>query len=307
LNALADDKKPDDKKPDAGTGIVVVDAKGKENKIKSWQIVAGTQRLGWLAPAEAPDKEVKPKDKDADAPPRRPVRPTARGPEALAFRDDNSTSYAKGVMTYIPLEHLRSVEFDGETQTATVRVATSDKPGDDVILTGTTKYAGVNKLTIEAEVDKGDLGIAAIKYTGGVKNGIKAVRFPSPKPYKAPAGRTASVTVDLEKKDTTPEKVTGLQVLYLTTGGEIVSPILMFKKTIKLDVAKLKKLAVTNLKERELTLSLKDGNEETLTLMDSGELNDKAVKLEGLLAHSPAGWKLYPLHTITAVEFGETK
>src|SRR4051812_43659865 len=44
-----DDKKPDDKKPEAGV-IVIIDSKGKENKVKTWEIVGGTRRLGWLAP-----------------------------------------------------------------------------------------------------------------------------------------------------------------------------------------------------------------------------------------------------------------
>ena len=50
-----------------------------------------------------------------------------------------------------------------------------------VTLTGTTKFTNVNKLTIEAEVDKGELGIAAVKYFGGTPTGIQAVKFPSPK------------------------------------------------------------------------------------------------------------------------------
>src|SRR3954447_7456572 len=61
-----DDKKPDDKKPEAGT-IVIIDAKGKENKLKGWEIVAGTRRLGWLAPPEKEPEEKNPANKEDPA------------------------------------------------------------------------------------------------------------------------------------------------------------------------------------------------------------------------------------------------
>src|SRR5262245_56968449 len=94
LPATGDDKKPDENK--AGE-IIILDAKGKENKLKNWQIVAGTRRLGWLAQddKDRPNDKEKPADKDEPAaPPRKPpLRPAPRGPEALVVRDDNSTAY----------------------------------------------------------------------------------------------------------------------------------------------------------------------------------------------------------------------
>jgi hypothetical protein len=306
--AGADDRKEDkkdDKKPEAKEGIVIIDARGKENKIKNWEIVAGTRRLGWLAP---PLPEEKPEGKDdPDAPPKRPLRPAApRGPEALVFRDENSTVWKDGVLTLIPLERIRAIDYDNEKETVTVKVAGA-KTDDDVSLTGTTEFAGTNKLTIEAEVDKGDLGVAAVKYLGGVKNGIKGIRFPSPKAGAAPAGRTAQVTILQDKNKKTTEKVTDLQALYLTGGGEKLSPILLFKKTIKLDVAKTTKLAVADTRGKEWTVTLKDGNEETLTLLDQGDLDGKLSRLEALVAKVPGGWKLYPLLTIAEISFEDAK
>ncbi len=308
----ADDKKPDDKKPDdkkAEGTLIVIDSRGKENKIKSWEIVAGTRRLGWLAPPLPPEKEPeeKPNDKDepAAAPKRAPARPVARGPEALSFRDENSTGFVNGILTFIPLDTIRQIDFDNEERKATVKVAAA-KADDDVSLTGTTKFADTNKLTIEAEVDKGELGIAAIKYLGGVKNGIQGVRFPSPKTVAEPKGKPATITI-LDGKEKKTEKVFDLQGLYLTGMGEKASPILMFKKTIKLDLGKVKKLILADEKGGDWTVTLMDGTDETLNLIEMGELDGKQAKLQGLLAKVPAGWKLFPLHCVSEVSFEEAK
>lgn len=301
-----EDKKPDDTKPAAEAGtLIIVDAKGKEMKIKGWQIVAGTKRMSWLAPAEPEDKNPKDKDDSAEPPAtRKPAAP--RGPEALIFRDENSTVWADGVQTLIPLENIRSIEFDNEAETATVKVAGA-KAEDDASLTGTTKFRATNKLTIEAEVDKGDLGVAAVKFQGGVKNGIKGVRFPAPKALEAPKGRIATLTIQQDKAKKSTEKVYDLKPLYLTSAGEKASPILMFKKTIKLDVAKITKLVPAEGDEKEWTVTLKDGADETLTLLEDGELDGKPVRLRGFLARTNAGWKIFPILTVTEIQFEDAK
>jgi hypothetical protein len=302
----ADDKKEEKKKEDkpATGGLVIVDARGKEQKLKTWEFVTGTRRLEWLAPPEKKD----PKDKEGEDGPRRPAVRRPQGPEALVFRDENSTGWVDGVLTLIPLDRLRGLDFDEENQTATVRVAAGDKPDADVTLTGTTKYARMNKVTIEAEVDKGELGVAAVKYQGGVKGGIKGIRFPSAKAAPAPAGRPAQVTVNLDGKKQVTEKVTDLQVLYRgLAGGEKLSPILLFKKTVKVPVDKLQKLVAAGGEGAEWQLTLKGGSEETFTLLTTGELDGVRVRLEGLLGKVPAGYKLFPLHTVAEVQFDEAK
>src|SRR5437660_398361 len=68
---------------EAGT-LLVTDSAGKEQKLKTWTLVAGTRHLSWLATA-AP---AKPEKEEEQAPPRRGARPKpAAGPEALAFRE----------------------------------------------------------------------------------------------------------------------------------------------------------------------------------------------------------------------------
>jgi hypothetical protein len=296
-----DDKEKDKEKP-AAPALVVIDGKGKEQKLKTWQFVAGTRRLNWLAP------EVKEESTGKDKPPReKPRRPVPQGPEALVFRDENSTVWKDGVLTLIPVDRIRSIDFDAEAETATVKVA-GDKPDADVTLTGTTKFKGTNKLTIEAEVDKGELGVADVKYLGGVaKGGIKGVRFPPPKAAAAPAGRPAEVVVNLDETKKATEKVFDVQILYRTAGGEKLSPILFFKKTIKLDVAKVKKLVAAGGEGAEWQVTLKDGTEETFTLLTAGELAGTKVELEGFLARVPAGYKLFPIGTVAEIQFDAAK
>jgi len=86
--------------------------------------------------------------------------------------------------------------------------------------------------------------------------------------------------------------------------------VLLFKKTLKLDVAKISKLRASEGKEAdglEWGVTLKDGEEETLTLLPKGMIDDKEAVLEGLLGRVPAGYKLFPMHTIAGVQFDEPK
>ncbi len=301
-------------KPAEPGTLVVIDGNGKEQKLKTWKFVQGTRHLSWLAP-DAPEKE--PGDKEpAKAPPARapkggpkaPAKRPAVGPEALEFRDEHSTTFIKGVLTFIPLDRLRDIEYDKSKDSVTVRVAGGEKPEQDVTLTGSTKFQGINKLTIEAEVDKGTLGVAEVKFFGGTANGIRGIRFPAPKPVAGPAGKAARVTIQDKTKHT--DDVTDVQVLYQLAGGkEVVSPLLFFKKTIKIDVGQLKKLTSTNpgALETVCEVDLKDGTSESLTVLTTPMLDGKEATLEGLLARVPAGYKLYPIHTIAEVEFNAPK
>jgi hypothetical protein len=303
LTVAADEPKP----ADAGT-LVVIDSAGKDQKLKSWKFTAGTRALSWLAPAGA-DKDPFDKDNTADKKTPRPGRKPAAGPEALEFREENSTTFVDGILTLVPLARIRSIDYDDKDGVA-VRVAVSDKAEADEVIKGTTRFKQINKLTIEAEVDKGDLGVAEIKYLGGVPKGIRGLRFPAPKaPAAGTPGRGASVTVNDKQKG--PYKILDLQPLYrFEDGSEQLVPTLLFKKTLKIDVAKLKKLRAAGDPEREgapLGVTLKGGEEETFTLLKTVTLNDKPAVLEGLLGRVPAGYKLFPLHTITEVEFEEDK
>jgi hypothetical protein len=276
--------------------LVVVDGGGKEQKLKAWKFVAGTRRLGWLAPAAPPKSEP------GQAP---------AGPEALEFRDDNSTTFVDGILTLVLLDHLRALEYDADKETVTARVSLGEKAEADEALTGTTKFKGINQVTVEAEIDKGELVGAEIRFPGGTPKGVRAFRFPAPKPAPAVAGRAAAVSVAEAKDKTGVQKVVDLQPLYRTAdGGERLLPTLLFKKTLKLDVAKVQKLTAGEGRSpdgSEWTVTLKDGEEHTLTLLKAPTIDDQPMALVGFVGKVRGGYKLFPVHTVAAVEFDAEK
>jgi hypothetical protein len=302
LGVLADDAKPAD--PGA---LVLIDSAGKEHKVKSWKITTGTVRLSWLAPAEkTEDRPAGDKDRPAGkgkAPDKAPAPP---GPEALVVRDELKIHFLAGVTTFVPLDRLRSIRFDSEKDTMIVQAAVSDKPEEDVTLTGTTAYKGINKLTLLAEVDKGDAGIAELTYQGGVPRGnLKEVRFPVAKVQPEKPGRPA-VVVTADKNVKKTHKVSDLQPLYrLASGREKRSPLLMFKKTLKIDVAKVKTITAGTEESDDLVWQVKqkDGDDSSLTLLESATIDGGTAKLLGLVGRVPAGYKLFPLRRIAAIHF----
>jgi hypothetical protein len=276
--------------------LIVVDANGKEQKIKAWKFAAGTRTLSWLAPAGREDPK----------PPEKPKGPV--GPEALEVRDSASLNPALvgGFVTLIPLERIRSIEFDDKDEMI-VKVAT-DKPDVDETIGGSTKYRGINKITLEAEVDKGDMGVAEVKFLGGVPKGIKSLRFPNPKPPAvAAAGRIATVTTNDMKK--TAHKVSDLQSLYKFADGERLQGVLMFKKTLKVELAKVTKIRVAgDGKETdgpEWSVTVKAGEEETYTLLKQTTIEGKNAVLEGLIGRTAVGYQLFPPGTIAEIQFAE--
>jgi hypothetical protein len=289
--------------PDAAP-LVVIDSAGKEQKLKSWTFTGGTRRLSWLATKQAPaDGEAAEKPKESNA-----AKPL--GPEALEFREEESTPFVEGVMTYLLLDRLRSLDYDAEQKTVTARVATGPKAEENEVLTGTTRFERVNKLSIEAEVDKGELGIADVRYLGGTPRGIRGLRFPNPTPDKVPAGRPAQITTAGKMPST--HKVKDLLALYrFKNGSERMNSLLMFKKTLRLELTKIQKISSTGAEEEpgSWQVQTKSGSEETLTLLRVIQLDGQDAQLEGLIGRVPGGYKLFPILTIGEVvfDFAETK
>ena len=281
----------------------MIDNKGKEKNLTTWKFVRGVRHLSWLSPA--PTK--KPDDKKPDDKKPKEVAPVETGPPALVFREMDSTTYADGIVTLIPLESIRELSYDYENQKTTVRVATSDKKEDDVVLTGTAaKYRGFNVVTIEAEIDFGGLGVAEAKFKGGEEGGIQGFRNESPKPFKAEAaGRKSQITVEGQKD---PISFMGLKALYKTEAGEKTSDTLFFKKTIKAPFEKLNGLKAADKGiGAEWTLELRNGESQTFTLRDPAPLDGKAAKLQGLLATTKGGYRLFPMHTMREIKLEPDK
>jgi hypothetical protein len=289
--ALSDE--PAKKPAEPGT-LTVVDVAGKEHRLKAWRFVEGTQRLGWLAPAKKPGAE-------GDAP---------AGPEALVVRDETKIHFLAGVVTLVPLDRLRTVAFDAEKETMTVRSSTGPKETDAQVLTGTTSYKGINKVALEADVDKGAAGVASVTFRGGVaKGGIREVRFPPPKTPPAPAGRPA-VVVSADGSVRRTHVVHDLLPLYRLASGEVrLVPTLMFKKTLKIDVSHIKKISVSGDETDETAWQVvqKDGDDSTLTLLNALPIDGKPAQLAGLVGRVPAGYKLFPVRRIAEVHFDTTE
>jgi hypothetical protein len=298
--AAAADKPPE--RADGPGALVVIDSSGNVQKLKGWKFTAGTRHLSWLAPPPAAGG----RDEKDRAPKAR--RPVAVGPEALEFREEDSTQFVEGVLTLVPLDRLRNLEYDGEEKSVTAHVANGPKFDQDILLSGTTRFDRVNKIVIEAEVDNGDAGIADVKFLGGTQRGIRGIRFLTPKPTAAAPGRPATVT--LAGKTPATHKVTDLQALYrLASGYERSSPLLMFKKTYKLEVTKIHRITAAGPEDDEgaWQVQLKEGGDQTLTLLRVIQLDGQDAQFEGLVGRVPAGYKLFPFITLGEVVFDEAE
>jgi hypothetical protein len=286
------------KAPEAGT-LLVLDAAGKEQKLKTWKFTEGVRRLGWLAPTKkAEEKDDAVKDKKG-APKDKHAMPAS--PEALAIRAEMEIEYLEGVLTLVPLDRLHSIEFDNDKDTMSVQVGEGESAEK---VSGSTKYKRINKLVIEAEVDKGDLGIAEIKYVGGIPRGIRGVRFPIPKAAPPqPQGRRVLVVSADGKSKTTQHKVVDLLPLYrLPDGGEKLLPTITFKRTLKLEVAKIKKIVAGD-GDNGWQVTMKDGGEETLTVRETIPYEGKEARLLGFVGRVSVGYKLFPVRAIAEITF----
>jgi hypothetical protein len=269
--------------------LVVVNPAGKEVKFSRWSLATGTRRLPWLA------------DDKAKA-----------GPEFLEFREEKSTTYKDGVLTLVPVASLKKLDYDNAKQTVTLTVALAD--GKDQVLTGTTKFVGINKLVLEGDADLGDLGAATVKFKGGdAKQGVQGIRFPRAKAVDAVTGETTTIVLD--DKEKSKHTVAGLSPLYLVDGVYTLQPHLMFKKTVKIDFAKIASLRHLPSEDKKATsydfeVVLNDGAKHNLTLLTKaeGEKKGKAgPALVGLVGRVPAGYQLFPAHTIAELRAGEKK
>jgi hypothetical protein len=275
----------DGKKP-AVAGLTVIDNAGKAVKLKSWKFLSGTMHLSWLG-MQPPSKDDKPAKK-------------SKGPEALEFRESKSTTYEDGIRTLVPMSSIRKIEYDKKAVTVTVALL-EDK---EEVLRGSTEFLRINKLTVEAEADLGELGVAAVKYQGGaLKDGIRGLTFTEPAPAVAPpTGKPALVIAQDKEK----HAVFDIEPLYKKADGSLtIIRTLYFKTKVKIEMAKIKKLRHIEPENKKVQsydfeVTLTDGAKHNLTLLKSNPDDAKAGTLVGLISRTRAGYKLFPLpHTIS--------
>lgn len=269
----------------AAESPVVTDQAGKDVTLKKYKIVGGLRKMNWV--------EGK--------------------PEAFEIREFNSTTFKDGILTWVPLSRIESIQYDYRKDVATmsVKVAGIEKP-----LAGSTRFKDINAITIEAEIDQGAAGVVDLRFRGGLMDGgIKGVKFPNAKPMeKAPEGAVFSLVVPPEGKGTagpTVQTVRNIQALYRAGAEETPLSYLMFKKTLKVELSNIQKMTVSgyNAKDRtaECELKMKDGTDLSVTLLSVITVDGKTLSLMGLLGDVPAGQRLFPVHTFTEFQPGEIK
>jgi hypothetical protein len=270
-----------EKKADAP--LIILDATGKEVKLKGWHLTAGVRRL--------------PVDGD-------------KGPEYLEFREEHSTTYENGILTLAPISSVRKLDYNHDKKTVTAVVATA---GDkDVTLSGTTKYLNFNRLTIEGDADLGELGFASVKFQGGnPKGGVTGVRFPNTQPV--PEAKPPTAVVIGEDKGKPRHEVSELTALYRQADGSVrLSSQLFFKKTAKIDLAKLAALRHIEPEDKKQTsydfeVTLASGDKHTLTMLTKVDMDGKGATLVGFLSRVAVGYKLFPVHTIAELRMEPEK
>lgn len=262
-------------------GAIIVDAEGQEHSLKQVKFGAGTKRLAWLAD---------PKGATDDA---------RKGPLALEFREPNSTTLLKGVVTLVPVASIESVVFDQSKQEVTLSVK-----GLQQRLVGILFDRRVNALGISGLED----GKAA-SFRGGAngKSSVKSMTFGGAQlPSKSKRQTTWNVQIVQPKANDPTVVVRNLKVLIAHSRGaeKLVDGLPVRKgEPIPFD-AKLKRLEilahdqVTDVVAAEVEAG---GAERTIVIPHILELDGKPGTVVGLLGEVDAGWKLFPLHTIKLI------
>ncbi len=270
--------------------LTITNLDGQEYRLTGVNFTTGTRRLAWLADPQA-------------------ATPEARlGPVAVAFREPNSTTYAKGVLTLVPVKHLESVKYDYEREVVTLVIK-----GAREQLTGSLEYAGVNVLGIV-----GQAGGKTTTFTAGVrgKSAVKSVVFPDPLPVppvpKEAAGKGWSVRLVQSKKaaalpEPPPLIVRNLKTLLALPGGaeklidgipQRKGPPVPFDPNLK-QVELLAHDPDRNFAAAEITLAT--GPEKVIAIPLLADADKQAGTLVGLLGEVDVGYKLFPLHTVRLI------
>lgn len=258
---------------DDGRAATVTDGAGKEVGLTGVRFTSGVRRLGWLGG---------PKD----------------APLALELREPDSTTFQKGVTTLVPVSAVEAVRYDYPTQSVTVAVKGLPAP-----IAGSLQYKGFNAIALE-----GSAGGVTGKFTGGAKDGFRAVVFPGATPLPArPAGAAWAVTIEQPKATNPTLTVRNLKALYAAGATEWLADHLPLRKggSLKLDAAAFRRLELlavdANTQTAAAELTPADGPERLVAFPLAREREGRTGVLVGLLGEVDVGWKLFPLHAVRSV------
>lgn len=267
---------------EAPAEVTVTDTDGKEIKVTGLKFGTGTRRLVWLADPNGSTEDAK------------------KGPLVLELREPHSTTYSKGIVTYVPVGSIESIKYDYDKQVSSVSVKGLTEP-----LVGTLQYKGINVLSFSGSADG-----EAKTFSGGsfTKGHIKAVAFPDAKPVTPKKGGSPwLIQIDHPKAENPTLKAENFKFLYLFAGsGEVLTEAVTLRKgeSLKLDetVKAFTPLAVDQ-NTHMAAVEVQIGDAEKIVIIPLQlEKDGKTGTLVGLVGEVDAGWKLFPLHTIKSTK-----
>jgi hypothetical protein len=266
----------------AETPVVLVDANGKEHKLTNVKLNTCVRRLAFLADPKGVTDDAK------------------RGPLALEIREPNSTSFAKGVTTIIPLSSIESVKYDYDKQSLSVAVKGQEP------VTGTLQFQNINVISLEGRTND-----VTAKFAGGKKDGFRSIAWPNAKPMASRAVGTAWQVQIYHPEAKHPSiAVRNLKAIYSFPGGvEQLADSLPVRKgeNLKFDSAlkKLEMVAVdTNpsFQNAAVEVTLEGNPEKLIAVPLINDLGNRSGTLIGFIGEVDAGWKLFPLHCIKVIK-----
>ena len=266
----------------ADAPITLVDASGKEYKLTNVKLNTSVRRLAFLGDPKGATDDAK------------------RGRLALEIREPNSTSFAKGVTTIIPLSSIESVKYEYEKQSLSVAVKGQEP------VTGTLQYQNINVISLDAKTND-----VTAKFSGGKKDGFRSIAWANAKPMASRAVGTAWQVQIYHPEAKHPSlTVRNLKAIYSFPGGiEQLADSLPVRKgeSLKLDTT-LKKLEIvavdTNPSFQNAAMEVTvEGNPEKLIAVPLlNDLGNRTGTLIGFIGEVDAGWKLFPLHCIKVIK-----
>lgn len=283
--ASAQEKKTDPAKDARWT---LLSGAGEKLAVKNPRFLTGTRRLTWLA--DGGGKNAK--------------GPADAGPECFEFRERNSTLYADGILTLVPVPAIAEIAYDEKGQT--IRLTYRGPGGKESALQGTIKYKGINKCVVEADAGLKPFGAALVRFQGGLlEGGFAGLRLPGSETVAEEKG-PAVVFLANDKENSEHQVVDPLPLYRATkvTGTKKELQVLKGDKAAAVPVADIAVLRHVPPKTKKdspfrFELTLKDGTKENVLLLkDSPKGATPPWTFLGFVGRVAAGWKLLPAHTI---------
>ena len=267
---------------DVPAEATVTDAEKNELKVTGLKFTTGVRRLSWLADPNGTTEEAK------------------KGPMALEVREPHSTTYAKGIVTYVPINSVESIKYDYDKKVTSIAIKGLADP-----LAGTLEYRGLNVLQFSGTVVGETLTFSGGTFT---KGSIKAVAFAGAQPLPERKGSLPwLIQIDQPKAMDPTLKASNFKFLYQYPGGgdELADAGILRKgDPLKLDdsVKTFTPVAVDlNLNTAAVEVQIGDA-EKVVVIPFQIEKDGKKGVLAGILGEVEAGWKLFPIHTIKVMK-----